>query len=182
MTEDRWQDVLKNIWPQERDVVSRPDRLKYLRRAANPQECVFCEARDQGIKPESLCIYKDDHAMVILNKYPYNTGHLLVLPARHVGRLEDLSAEDYQQMMLVLKKSVGILEQVYQCTGVNVGMNYGQVAGAGIPGHMHWHVIPRWAGDTNFFPLIAETKVVPETLEQTFAKLRPLFAKGTLSE
>jgi ATP adenylyltransferase len=109
--------------------------------------------------------------MVMLNKYPYNSGHLLVLPQRHVGDLTELTREENETLAALMQKSVKILKQIYNCDGLNLGMNHGAVSGAGIPQHLHWHVIPRWSGDTNFFPLIAETKALPETLEQTYNNL-----------
>ena len=115
--------------------------------------------------------------MVILNKYPYNNGHLLIMPRRHVGELWKLSDDDVANMQILLKHSVKILKKVYSPMGFNVGLNLGQVAGAGIPDHLHYHVIPRWGGDTNFFPLIAQTKLVIETVEQSFAKLEKHFLK-----
>ena len=113
--------------------------------------------------------------MVVLNKFPYNTGHTLILPTRHCGELTDLSEEEYGAVMKLLRKTLAALQKSYACPGLNIGLNHGAVAGAGIPDHLHWHIIPRWHGDTNFFPLIAETKVLSETLEQTFQRLHPLF-------
>ena len=118
--------------------------------------------------------------MAVVNKYPYNTGHILILPERHVGNLWELQEAEYLLLSKLLKKSVEILERAYKPHGMNLGMNHGQVAGAGIPDHLHWHIIPRWSGDTNFFPLIAETKVHPETLEQTYEKLLSEFAQVEL--
>lgn len=159
---------LRNIWPQERDWFARPDRLKYVRKMVKTDGCVFCQARDQGVGPQSLCLYRNDWAMVCLNKYPYNSGHLMVLPTRHCGDLSELNESEYLELQRLLKKMVEVVKVEYKVSGLNIGLNMGAVAGAGMPDHLHWHVIPRWAGDTNFFPLIAETKVVPETLEQTF--------------
>ena len=164
------------IWPQERDYISRPDRYKYVRRLVKNETCVFCDAREMGPGFESLCLYKGKEAMVILNKYPYNTGHLLVIPLRHCGELSDLTESEFLGVNQLLRTSVEILKKEYACAGLNIGMNHGKVAGAGIPDHLHWHIIPRWFGDTNFFPLIAETKVHPETLEQCFERLKPHFA------
>ncbi|MCB0355611.1 MAG: HIT domain-containing protein [Bdellovibrionales bacterium] len=168
---------IEDIWPQERDCISRPERFKYVRKLIKPDGCVFCKEAQLGPTGSGLCLYKHEQAMVVLNKYPYNTGHLLVLPVRHVGKIWDLKSEEYQQLSQLLLKSAEVLEQVYQPQGLNIGMNHGQVAGAGIPEHLHWHIIPRWSGDTNFFPLIAETKVHPESLEQSYSKLKPEFDK-----
>ena len=167
---------LTDIWPQERDYMARPDRFRYLRRAITKDtSCVFCTARDKGPSLETLCLYKDESVLVILNKYPYNTGHIMILPAKHCGDIDDLTDEEYTSISLMLRKSIKIVRKVYNCQGLNVGLNHGKVAGAGIPDHLHWHVIPRWNGDTNFFPIIAETKVLPETVEQTYARYQGEF-------
>ncbi len=172
---------LSEIWPQERDYISRPDRLKYLRRVVKPDgdECVFCNAFAKGPSFESLCVYKSKHSMVVLNKYPYNSGHALVLPHRHVGDLLELSSEEYLDLSELLKTTVKAVKTIYNCAGINLGMNHGKVAGAGIPDHLHWHVIPRWSGDTNFFPLIAETKLIPVSLEDTYKSYEEYFKKLT---
>lgn len=168
---------IQDIWPQERDIFFRPERLKYVRRLIKTETCVFCDITKSEESFESLCLYKDESVMVVLNKFPYNSGHLLILPREHQGHLSQLSSNIFQNLMGVLHKSMDILEKAYQCQGINIGMNHGRVAGAGIPEHLHWHVIPRWMGDTNFFPLIAETKVQAETLEQSYSRLKEPFAK-----
>jgi ATP adenylyltransferase len=113
-----------------------------------------------------------------MNRYPYNTGHLLILPRKHIANLWELSAPVNARLAFWLRESSRILTQVLGCQGLNLGMNHGAVAGAGIPGHLHWHIVPRWAGDTNFFPLIAETKALPETVQQTYERLLPHFEKA----
>jgi ATP adenylyltransferase len=170
-----WQRLLEGIWPQERDLFLRPDRWKYVRKLVPSDGCVFCAARDRALSPQSLCLYQNRWAMVVLNKFPYNTGHLMVLPKRHTGQLLELSEEEYLATQSLLRKSLEFQQKEYGPAGFNIGLNHGAVAGAGIPDHLHWHVIPRWAGDTNFLPLIAETKIVPETLEQTYSRLKPYF-------
>lgn len=165
-----------DIWPQERDFLERPERLRYVRRVVQPEDCVFCDALELGGPSfESLILWASDLAMVVMNKYPYNTGHVLVLPRRHVGDLREVSDEEHMAISRAIKASAEILLKVYSCPGLNIGLNHGQVAGAGIPQHLHWHLIPRWLGDTNFFPLIAETKVLPETLEQAYNRLKGAF-------
>lgn len=163
---------LKDIWPQERDFIFRPDRLKYVRRLKNEENCVFCKtASSSEPSPESLLLYKSAYSQIVLNKYPYNTGHLLVLPLQHGESLMNLGKEPYQDLMENIRFACRVLKKVYKVEGLNIGMNHGKVAGAGIPEHLHWHVIPRWFGDTNFFPVICETKVLPETLEQTWDRI-----------
>lgn len=181
-------DLLKNlhqeIWPAERQTLFRPERLRYVRKLIKPEGCVFCEAVRAGVSPESLLLYKDERAIVVMNKYPYNAGHLLVLPRRHCGDFTQLSQGELTALNETLQRTLKALTEVFHPDGFNVGLNLGSAAGAGIPEHLHYHVIPRWAGDTNFFPLIAETKVVIETLETSFAKLLPHFqaarAKGAV--
>src|SRR5690606_13670813 len=130
-----------------------------------------------GVNLDSLVLFQNKDVLVMLNKYPYNNGHILVLPSRHCGELGKLSKRENSLISEAVRLSAGILLKAYGCAGLNIGMNHGAVAGAGIPEHLHWHLIPRWAGDTNFFPLIAETKVHAETLEQSFDRLLPYFSK-----
>ncbi len=163
------------VWPSERDIMERPHRYKYVRKLLPQTGCVFCEALKQKPSAESLVLYSDSQAMIILNKFPYNTAHSMVLPTRHCGDLSQLSEDEHLAVQKLLKKLVGIIKKEYGCDGMNIGLNLGAVAGAGIPEHMHWHVVPRWFGDTNFFPLIAETKVLPETIEDSYARLRKHF-------
>lgn len=168
--------MISNIWPSERDIIETPHRLKYVRRVVKPKNCVFCDADRNSKDPASLVLFKSRGFMVVLNKYPYNNGHLLVIPRRHIAEFEKLSDKDLADMQILTKHCLKILKKVYQPQGFNMGINLGAVAGAGIPNHLHHHVIPRWAADTNFFPLIAETKLVVETSEQSYNRLKPLFS------
>tara|TARA_Y100000780_G_scaffold102126_1_gene92669 strand:- start:1221 stop:2096 length:876 start_codon:yes stop_codon:yes gene_type:complete len=161
-------------WPSDRKVIFNPERFKYLNRAKT-DSCVFCAAANYGPAFESLSLYKDSHVQVILNKYPYHVGHIMVMPVRHVGNLEELGETEYLEIMKMLRRSVAILKEVYNCGGVNAGINLGRDAGAGIPDHLHWHIIPRWAGDTNFFPAIAMSRVISESLAESYKKLSPHF-------
>lgn len=170
------QNLFTNIWPEERDLFIRPERLKYVRQIVKPKGCVFCEAAETSSREEKHVLYRSKNAMVILNKYPYNNGHILILPLAHQGNMEDLSDDVFNEIQKILKASVKILKDVYQCGGLNIGVNLGAAAGAGIPEHLHYHVVPRWYGDTNFFPLIAKTKLVVETLETTYNHLKGPFA------
>lgn len=172
------QNLRQDIWPMERDVLFRPDRFKYVRKLIKPEGCVFCNAARNEISFETLCIYKSKHSMVVLNKFPYNSGHLLVIPLKHEGNLMALKNEVFHDLQDTLRLAMEALEAIYQPGGMNVGLNHGAVAGAGIPEHLHYHVIPRWSGDLNFFPLIAETKVVVESLEQTYDRLLGYFGKA----
>lgn len=169
--------VGKDIWPLERDVLFRPDRMKYVRKLIKPEGCVFCRAAQEPASLETLCVYKSKHSMIVLNKFPYNSGHLLVLPQRHCGDLLKLSEDEFRDLQDTIRLAMKVLSEVYEPGGINVGLNHGSVAGAGIPDHLHYHMIPRWAGDLNFFPLIAETKVLVESLEQTYEKLWSILKK-----
>jgi ATP adenylyltransferase len=162
--------ALENVWPQERDFMARPDRLRYVRKMIKNDGCVFCEAARKGVSPDSLCIYKNDLAMIVLNKFPYNSGHVLILPTRHTGDLSELTDDEFFEIQRLIRRTVRVIQKEYRIEGLNIGLNMGAIAGAGIPEHLHWHVIPRWHGDTNFFPLIAETKVLAQTVEQVYER------------
>ncbi len=163
--------------------MERPERYRYVRKLL-PQtdQCVFCDALKAGANSDTLVLAKDDKVMVVMNKYPYNTGHILVLPVAHQGEFTELNDSVGSAIMKWMKTCTLILRKELNCQGFNMGLNLGQVAGAGIPGHLHWHIVPRWGGDTNFFPLIADTKALPETVEQTYARLKPHFRKGVSHE
>ncbi len=143
----------------------------------DPDACVFCAllAEDGA---EARVLERRALAFVTLAKYPYNPGHLLVLPTRHAGDLEDLQPDETAEIFELLQRSVRVLREASDPHGFNVGLNLGRVAGAGIPAHLHWHVVPRWGGDTNFMPVVGETRVLPELLSQTYDKLAPRFASA----
>ena len=156
-----------------------PWRMEYLeaeQHGPEPDGCVFCSLLEHGDPDGDRILARGDQAFVTLAKYPYNPGHLLVLPVRHTGDLEDLSAEEGAEIHALLQGSVRALREASAPDGFNVGLNLGRVAGAGIPGHLHWHVVPRWGGDTNFMPVVAETRVLPQLLSETYERLRPHFA------
>jgi ATP adenylyltransferase len=156
-----------------------PWRMEYIEAAKDtqPEGCVFCEVLEDRADPsERRVLYRDDLAWVTLAKYPYNPGHLLVLPVRHTGELEDLTPQENAAVSALLQRSVRALRDQAQPHGFNIGLNLGRIAGAGIPEHLHWHVVPRWSGDTNFMPVVGQTRVLPQLLEETFAKLAPRFA------
>ena len=163
-------------WPRRvRSTLFRPERMVYVKKLDRPKGCVFCLAHEIGESVESLLLYSGRDAMVIMNKYPYNSGHLLVLPVRHCGDYTSLRASEIKNMHLLVQECVKILTKIYEPAGFNIGLNLGKSAGAGIPEHIHVHIVPRWKGDMNFFPILADTKVVIETLGQTFARLKPCF-------
>ena len=140
--------------------------------------CFLCENPTLDKDVELYILHRAERSFIILNLYPYNTGHLMVAPYEHIGALEELPAETGAEMWALAQRSVGIVKGEYGPDGFNVGMNIGRLAGAGVPGHLHLHVVPRWGGDTNFMAVVGETKLVPESLDQTYARLRPLFEAG----
>ena len=155
-----------------------PWRMEYIESAKDgePERCVFCDLlAGAGDPSEHRMLHRDALAWVTLAKFPYNPGHLLVLPVRHTGELGDLTPEENAAVSALLQRSVRALREQAQPHGFNIGLNLGRIAGAGIPEHLHWHVVPRWSGDTNFMPVVGQTRVLPELLEETFAKLAPRF-------
>jgi ATP adenylyltransferase len=139
--------------------------------AGDEGTCVFCALAVLAPSSESGVLWRDELSFVTLNAFPYGSGHLLILPQRHVGTLLELSDEEYASYFLALRRAVQALEAAYHADGLNVGMNLGQAAGAGIPKHLHGHALPRWNGDTNFMSTIAETRVLPESLASTWQKV-----------
>ncbi|MBI2957504.1 MAG: HIT domain-containing protein [Chloroflexi bacterium] len=151
-----------------------PWRSAYVT-SAKPTGCVFCECAAKGVDRASRILFRGQKSFVIMNTFPYNPGHLMVVPSRHVGRIEDLTDEEANECFALVRKTVAVLAKATKPHGFNVGMNLGKVAGAGIADHVHVHVVPRWEGDTNFMPLIAETKVVSESLAAVYDRLKPGF-------
>jgi ATP adenylyltransferase len=140
-------------------------------------DCFLCrDAADTRRDRENLVLLRASAVFVLLNRYPYNSGHLMVAPYAHTGDLQALDARTAAEMMRVTQRAVGALQRVYVPDGFNTGMNLGKSAGAGVPDHLHMHVVPRWSGDTNFMPVIGETKVLPESLDQTYERLVGQFA------
>ena len=149
-----------------------PWRMEYIERDRDGGEgCPFCIDRDTAERRPGLVVAASELAYVILALYPYNHGHLVVNPYRHVGEVLEITAEEFADITGLVQDAVRALRAAMKPTGFNLGMNLGTTAGAGIPEHLHFHVVPRWDGDTNFMPMIGETKVMPESLEQTKARL-----------
>lgn len=150
-----------------------PWRLDYVKDAGkdNEQECVFCAAASAGDDRQMLILHRGDRCFVILNKFPYTNGHLMVAPYEHLGALQSLPEETLAEMMSLTQRSMSALQDAYDPHGFNVGMNQGRVAGAGVEHHVHMHVVPRWGGDTNFMPVLGDTRVMPQTLDQSLEAL-----------
>jgi len=152
-----------------------PWRLAYVTEAGTPTpDCIFCDALARG-EAEPLIVHRGRAAFVILNKFPYNNGHLMVVPRRHVGWFADLSADELREFSELAQRAEVALMGAYHPQGFNFGVNLGKAAGAGVLDHLHLHVVPRWSGDTNFMSVVGETRVLPEELPQTAARLRAAF-------
>jgi ATP adenylyltransferase len=153
-----------------------PWRMKYIEQSHDEDEgCLFCELAAKGDDETTMILAREGLALALMNAFPYNPGHLMVAPFRHVGELDQLEPDELADADRLLQRAVVALREEMSPDGFNIGMNLGRVAGAGVPGHLHWHVVPRWNGDTNFMPVIGETRVLPESLEDTYTKLRPRF-------
>ena len=151
-----------------------PWRSQYVSRA-DDGDCFFCSHLERNDDKETGILWRGDRTFVVLNAYPYNSGHVMVAPTRHVGEITEVGRDELHELIDVTQRCVSILGEGLAPHGYNVGMNLGDVGGAGVPGHLHIHVVPRWGGDTNFMPVVGETKVLPELLADTDGKLRPLF-------
>ena len=151
-----------------------PWRLDYVK-SAKDEGCIFCAKPEQGDDAQALIVHRAERSFVILNLFPYTNGHLMVAPFEHIARLQDLDAETIAEMMDLVQRSMVRLEDAYRPQGYNVGFNQGRVAGAGVEGHIHLHVVPRWAGDTNYMPVLADTRVLPQSLEDSYEALRGAF-------
>ena len=151
--------------------------MKYVKDASkdSEDECIFCTRPAADDDEANLIVHRGDRCFVILNKFPYTNGHLMVAPFEHVATLQELDAESVAEMMALAQTGISALEDRYSPHGYNVGFNQGRFAGAGVEHHIHMHVVPRWGGDTNFMPVLADTRVMPQTLEQSYDALRGAF-------
>jgi len=148
-----------------------PWRIQYIQ-MEKPEGCILCEKPRQNNDAQNYILYRGTKNFVILNSYPYNPGHLMIAPYRHVASLDGLNEGELHEHFEIVSRSVKLLREVFNPGGFNIGINIGKVAGAGIDEHVHTHVVPRWQGDTNFMPVIADVRVVPEALADTFNKLK----------
>ena len=155
---------MKRLWS--------PWRMKFVQSHETNSNCVFCDVQAQSNDAENLIVFRGRNAFVILNRYPYTSGHLLVVANAHVRSIEDLEVETRSEMMELTTTSMRVIRKVYQPEAFNLGANIGEAAGAGIAGHVHLHVVPRWGGDTNFMTALAETRVLPEELNETYQRIR----------
>lgn len=149
-----------------------PWRMEYILNADEEEGCVFCNRIERENDRDDLILFRGKHSFIIMNKFPYNNGHLMVVPNRHVADFTQLSSEEHLEMAELLSLSIQALKKAMNPHGYNIGMNLGRVAGAGIDEHLHYHIVPRWNGDTNFMPIIGETKVISEGLSASYSKIQ----------
>jgi ATP adenylyltransferase len=145
--------------------------MEYIENHGKEEGCVFCKALALKDSPDNLIVHRGRQAFVILNRYPYTSGHVMIVPVRHEPGLEQLTADERAEMMELTSHATGVLRRVYQTPAFNIGMNIGAAAGAGIKEHVHVHVVPRWVGDTNFMSALASTRVLPESLADTWQRI-----------
>ena len=157
------------------DFLFSPWRYAYVSGAENPQECLFCRVLRAGDDAKSLIVHRAQHCFIMLNAFPYTSGHVMVVPYLHTDQLQKLPAPAASEMMELTQRMEGILRDLYRPDGLNLGMNLGKAAGAGIAGHIHMHVLPRWVADANFMTVVGETRVLPEDLQTTYRRIRAKF-------
>ena len=156
-----------------------PWRMEFIE-AEKPEGCIFCRfPAEEGEEADrrNLIVHRSARSFTILNRFPYNNGHVMTVPRAHVARLEDLDPADFTDLQAELRRAVEVIRAAYRPEGMNVGMNLGKVAGAGIADHLHWHVVPRWGGDNNFMPVLADVRVIVEALDQAWSRLTAGFAE-----
>jgi ATP adenylyltransferase len=157
-----------------------PWRLSYIetpKDAAAEKECFICRGVAESDDRANLVVHRTALSVVVLNRFPYNNGHLLVCPRAHKGQLDELSDDELLDLQHLLRRMSGVIRARMNAEGFNVGLNLGRVAGAGVPGHLHWHIVPRWLGDTNFMPVVGDAKVMSQSLEALYDLLREELAK-----
>ena len=159
------------------EVIRSPWRHAYVSQGVREPGCVLCRALESAGSARSLVVHEAALNFVVMNLYPYSSGHVMISPRRHVARLSEATAEEVIELMLLARRSEAILQELYRPDGFNLGMNLGRSAGAGVDGHIHLHVVPRWSGDTNFMTVVGETRVVPEDPAAASVRLRSCFAK-----
>ena len=157
------------------DYLWSPWRYQYVTTEHRGSECVFCHAAEPGDDQAKLVVYRGRDNFILLNRYPYTSGHLMIVPYQHVPSLEAASAETLTELILLAQKSERCLRELYKPDGLNLGLNLGESAGAGIAGHLHLHALPRWSGDTSFITTVSETRILPEDLSVTYQKLSRAF-------
>ncbi|MEW6663891.1 MAG: HIT domain-containing protein [Thermodesulfobacteriota bacterium] len=156
-------------------VLWAPWRMGYILSNQKDQDCIFCPGEDRNLDEERLILHVGKRTLVMMNRFPYNNGHLLVAPVKHVSGLDQLDEEGALDLLLTVRRSIEVLKEAMGPEGFNVGLNLGHVAGAGVEEHIHFHIVPRWKGDTNYMTVLDEVRVIPEHIQETYRKLRPAF-------
>jgi ATP adenylyltransferase len=159
------------------DYLWTPWRYVYVSSTEKTGGCVFCDAPREKDDAKALIVHRGKHCFVILNAYPYTPGHVMIVPYSHLDELQKLPAEAAQEMMALSQRMETVLRELYRPDGINLGMNIGKAAGAGIAGHIHMHVLPRWVADANFMSVVGETRILPETLQVTWERMRETITK-----
>jgi len=154
---------MKKLWA--------PWRMEYILESKK-SGCIFCKTLKEKQDERNLIVYRSSHSFVMLNKYPYNNGHLMIAPFRHISEIEKLNEKERLDIFNLVEKSVKALKRAMSPEGFNIGANFGDIAGAGVKDHLHIHIVPRWKGDTNFMPILADTAVLPQALSETYKKLK----------
>lgn len=162
--------TINNLWA--------PWRMRYIETEDEVSDCIFCVKPAQKLDTENLILWRGESAFIIMNKFPYNNGHLMVVPYRHLQNITDLSEAESSEIHHLTGRCVTAMEKVLKAQGFNIGINLGRIAGAGIDQHIHYHVVPRWQGDTNFMPVIGASKVISQALEESYQRLREEFTHG----
>ena len=157
------------------DYLWTPWRYAYVSSTGKASECIFCHLQAMGDDEKALIVHHGQHNFIVLNAFPYTSGHVMVVPYQHVDRLTRLPADTLAEMTELSQRLEGILFEVYHPDGINLGLNIGKAAGAGVAGHIHMHVLPRWVADANFMSVVGETRVLPELLAETYARLKQKF-------
>jgi ATP adenylyltransferase len=157
------------------DYLFTPWRYAYIKAAGQPQGCIFCDAPKQKDDAVTYIVHRGTHCYIILNAFPYTSGHVMVVPYAHVDELRKLAADAAAEMMMLSQKMETVLRDLYHPAGINLGMNIGEAAGAGVAGHIHMHILPRWAADSNFMTVVGETRVLPEDLATTYSRMKEKF-------
>jgi ATP adenylyltransferase len=163
------------------DYLWTPWRYAYVSTAEKISGCIFCELPKLGDDARVFIVYRGKTCFVILNSFPYTSGHVMIVPYQHLDELQKLPPEAAHEMIELSQRLEGVLRQLYSPDGVNLGMNIGRAAGAGIAGHIHMHVLPRWVADSNFMTVVGETRVLPEALENTYARIKGALQSATAS-
>jgi ATP adenylyltransferase len=171
------------------NILWAPWRMSYIKETVENEErnknkegrnkCILCKIAEDNNDERNLILYRGTRVYIVLNKFPYNTGHIMVVPYRHVPSIEELDKCELLELSVVIKQAVKAIREAYRPDGFNIGANIGRAAGAGIDEHVHIHIVPRWVGDANFMPVIGGTKVIPQSLEDTYRQLKPAIEKYT---